>query len=384
MNILFVADNGVPRLGRASDSRMVFIANLLSESYQVSILNRYTSSRSKRIENVPLNVSINCKEIINPRDTGRFLSILFWMISVLFEPFVIIRYHMHEKIDCFHVYSGHYIDYLLYYILSRVIGAKVVCEYVEYRSAKKKNRSIYHKINGWLSDNFGARLWDGCIAISNFLEAVVKEVNPNIPVIKITPLCDFSIFEANMLPVAIDSPYILFCGHAGYFEVVKLVIDSYHQSRVSHTKKLVLVLGGHDKQILKIKDYAPDCSILKHLPYDELIAYYKHAFALMIPLRNTLEDLARFPNKICEYVAAGGLIVTTKYGEIPYYFKDGFNAVIADDCSELALAEKLDKIELGQYNVEDIKNNCKKLGMSFFCFDVYRELLANFFSIIIK
>ena len=46
--------------------------------------------------------------------------------------------------------------------------------------------------------------------------------------------------------------------------------------------------------------------------------------ALLIPLRNTIQDIARFPNKLSEYVGVSGLIITTDVGEIKDYFINNY------------------------------------------------------------
>jgi hypothetical protein len=82
---------------------------------------------------------------------------------------------------------------------------------------------------------------------------------------------------------------------------------------------------------------------------------------LMIPLRDTLQDNARFPHKIGEYSASKRPILTTNFGEPKVYFKDGETALLADDYSlssyikklseVLPVKENLDKIGIGGYNV---------------------------------
>ena len=56
---------------------------------------------------------------------------------------------------------------------------------------------------------------------------------------------------------------------------------------------------------------------------------YKNAIALLIPLRPTLQDEARFPHKIGEYLASGNPVISTNYGEVKHYFQDGHDMLIA-------------------------------------------------------
>lgn len=383
MQIVFVGLSGVPYQGRACDPRLATIANLLIKEAEVCILNRYSTLCKRHVNDIALSKAVVIKEIITPCKSKKLSTIVLFVLSVLIEPFVLLRMRCNKRIDILHVYSGHYFDFVLYYCISRLIGAKVIYEYVEYRSEKDKTKSLYHQWNGKMCDRYGAHLWDGCIAISNFLEQQAKAVNPHLPTIKVTPLCDFSIFEKNNKRVNQKEPYLMFCGHANYYEIIKQIIDAYECSVIHRTKKLLLVLSGEENQIRRVKEYAPNSIIKNRLAYEELISYYKNAFALIIPLRDTIEDKARFPNKLCEYTAVGGLIVSTNFGEIPYYFRDGDNAVIAQECTSAAIARKFDEIENGMYDVESIKRKCQETGQIFFSDKAYQTKLPDFIKSII-
>lgn len=377
MKIVFVGLSGVPYAGRACDSRLANTANLLSENAVVEIFNRYSSKKNEALSGIKLSDKVDCVEIIKPRKTRGLWTLILYILSLLKEPYLIIKSHRIEKIDWLHLYTGHYIDFVIYKFISKIIGAKIVYEYVEYRSEKPAT-GLYHKLNNYLCDFKGANLWDACIVISNYLKDVAIMVNPQLPVIKVTPVGDFDLFESNKRSIDIHDDYVMFCGHAGYFDVVKLIIDSFYTSRICKTKKLLLVLGGNINQIKKVIEYEKRCIIKSKISYDELIALYKHAFALMIPLRNNIEDIARFPNKICEYTAAHGLIVTTNFGEMNYYFKNGENAIVADDCTISAISQRLDEVEDGKYNLEEIRENAYMTGKNNFSIEAYKEILYNF------
>ena len=346
MKIVFVGLSGVPYAGRACDSRLANIANLLAEDATVEILNRYSSLSKELLSGIELSDKVKCTEIVTPHKTKGVSTLFRYVLSLLKEPFAIIKSHKKEKIDWLHLYTGHYIDFLMYRLIAKLIGAKIVYEYVEYRS-EKPAIGLYHKINNYLCDFHGAKLWDSCIAISNYLKDVALKVNPKLSVIKVTPIGDFDLFDTNNEVVDIKDDYVMFCGHAGYFDVVKFIIDSFNASEICKINKLLLVLGGNSEQVERVQKYDNNCIIKSKLPYDELIALYKHAFALMIPLRDTVEDVARFPNKICEYTAAHGLIITTSNGEMQYYFKNGENAIMADECTVSAISHRLDEVARG-------------------------------------
>lgn len=377
MKIEFVGLSGVPYAGRACDSRLANTANLLAENATVEILNRYSSLAKESLSGIELSDKVLCTEIIKPRRTKGISTVFRYVLSLLKEPFAIFMSHRKEKIDWLHLYTGHYFDFVMYKLIAKLIGAKIVYEYVEYRS-EKPAKGLYHRINNYLCDFHGAKLWDACIAISNYLKEAALKVNPKLPVIKVTPIGDFGLFEANVKAVDVKEDYVMFCGHAGYFDVVKFIIDSFNTSEIRKTKKLLLVLGGYPDQVERVQKYDNNCIIKSKLPYDELIALYKHAFALMIPLRDSIEDVARFPNKICEYTAAHGFIITTNNGEMKQYFINGVNAVVADECTVSAIAGRLDEVGFGMYNIDEIRGNAYKTGIENFSMEAYKENLYNF------
>lgn len=377
MNIVFVGLSGVPYSKRACDSRLESVANLLSNTEDVVILNRY-SAKKRETNDVGLVSKVVLQEIIESRSTPNFVTIILFLISILYEPFVLFSIHRKRRIDFLHLYSGHFFDFVFYYIISRLLGAKVAYEYVELRSEKITHPNLYHRVNNWLCEKYGPYFWDSCIVISDFLKQEVKRVNPKLPVIKVTPLCDFDQFESNEQEVEIKEPYMMFCGSAGYFDVVKMIIDSYNKSVSKCKRKLLLILRGSDEQIKKVRKYDNSIIIMSDLSYDRLIAYYKHAFALLIPLRETLEDAARFPNKVCEYTASHGLIVTTDFGEMKCFFHDGKNAVVANAFRVDSLVKCLDDIENGKYDLCRIKDNSFQTGIENFSIQAYREKLPTF------
>ena len=167
MNLVFVGLKGVPYLKRACDVRLASFANILSEKNDVTILNRYCSNPHNK--DLVINQNVNIIEIINKKKVYRkAIEFFLFMISIIIEPFRLIGISRRKEIDILHVYSGHFFDFILYYVMSNIIGAKVVYQYVEVRTAKK-NEGLYHKINSYLVDNYGYKFFDGVISISEYI-----------------------------------------------------------------------------------------------------------------------------------------------------------------------------------------------------------------------
>lgn len=381
MHIVFVGLAGVPRLSRACDVRLSFLANLLAREHEVTILNRYSSSAVMMKMDVALDTHVSIKEIITPRKSGKIRSLVLFVLSILIEPYNLLSICCRKKIDVLHIYSSHYLDYLLYWIIGRLIGAKIVAQYVEFRSDHKgRMTNPYHRINGYLCDYWGPKLWDGVIPISDFLQDWALKRNPKLKYQKVTPICDFAVIEQNQIASPIEGDYLLYCGNVGYKWAADLIIDSYKQSIISKSVKLVLVLSGNREKIEEQRKNNPDITILTRLDYDELIACYKYAKGLFIPLKDEIREIARFPNKVCEYLACHGLIITTNVGEMKQFFKDGVNAIVANGFSVSSLKEKLDMMAYNKYDVYSLRKNAYEVGLKHFDINIYETSLSLFFN----
>ena len=375
MNTIFVGLAGVPYRARACDSRLTFIAKMVGVNSSVTILNRYSSLKSKRTDVLQGN-DIQIEEIIKPRRTDGFLTKLFFLLSILKEPFAIYRLNKREHIDIIHIYSEHFFDFILYWFISKITRSKTVFEYVEYRSAFSV-KDVFHRVEYQLYDRYAARFCDGVIAISEFLKDAAVKVNPRIKFFKIPPICDFEYFET-IQPKAFHKCTLLYCGSISYREVVEFIVNAYNRAEISEKCDLVLILSGNEDAIEQMRLMCNDnIIIVSKLPYDKLISYYKGATALLIPLMDKTSEIARFPNKIAEYLASRGIIVTTNIGEIPYYFKDGENAVVANSCDVESFSEKMKSI-IDEVDVTTVKGNAYKTGKKFFSVDSYIDKYYKF------
>jgi glycosyltransferase involved in cell wall biosynthesis len=142
-----------------------------------------------------------------------------------------------------------------------------------------------------------------------------------------------------------DQKYFLFCGALSYIEVVKFIVDSFCLLN-NDAVCLYLVVNGNKEQRDRLEDYLRlnsqknNIKIFSNVDQDKLDAYYKNAAGLLIPLRPTVQDEARFPHKIGEYLASGNPVISTNYGEVKHYFTDRENMLIAESYDTRSFADK--------------------------------------------
>ncbi|MEP7108286.1 MAG: glycosyltransferase [Ferruginibacter sp.] len=277
---------------------------------------------------------------------------------------------------------------LLYYrLVSWLMGFKLVFQYVEYRSSIRV-ASPARRISNYLFDSYCSYFADGAIVISEFLRNVILKRNSKLPVVKLPAICNFNEFTS--IP-ALDTPYpyFLYCGTAEYLPVITFILELYEKIREKNLYNgyLKLVVGANNPQsLVLIREMIDKCKygnniiLLSGIPYTQLIASYKSADLLLIPLRNTLQDLARFPHKISEYTASKRPLISTNIGEPQYYFKNGTSAILAEAYTIDSYIESLAKILPDMGSLDKIGYNGYEVGINNFHYQSNIEALRIFFE----
>ena len=266
-----------------------------------------------------------------------------------------------KQLDVAIISTNSFTSVLYYSLLSKIIGFKTILNHVEYYSAiQKKWYQISTKVNHRLYDNYAPKLVTGIFPISDFLIGQLNRIAPKKPYLKIPTLTEFERY--NSTEILNIGKYFLFCGSAIYKEVIFFIIDSFvllNKPNVS----LFLIINGSETDINEVKKYITkspkknNIIFLSRLSQKDLLNYYRNSQALLIPLRPTFQDIARFPHKFGEYLASGNPVITTNYGEVKNYFRDMENMLVADTYETATFAKKMEF-------VIDNSNLAKQIGLN--------------------
>lgn len=238
---------------------------------------------------------------------------------------------------------------LLYWLLRFILGYKLVYQYVEMRSEIRKPGKS--RLEQWRHEQIDHRVikwFDGVLPISSVLHAWVAQRKPEMPILRVPVLADYNQFFLEKSPDR--PPYFLYCGSAAYSEVIFFIFDAFEALPHHGALELHLIIRGPQAKQKVIRDRAAASplaayiQIFSDLPYEELAQRYVDALGLLIPLRPTKQDAARFPYKVSEYLATGNPVVTTNYGELRGYFRDGENGLVAASYDLAQYVEKLQYI----------------------------------------
>jgi len=369
--ILYVGFNGFPA-GLAQVQRQKLIAKgLVHHGYQVTVLNRYGVHNSN--SNIPAAGTVEGIDYLYASKTAlrenSFLKRNFLKIKGLFGEiaFCFKFFRNSRKNSAIIITTNNFHNVIIYAMLAKLAGVPSILDNVEHFSSVTRKKSLGKSINDKLYDKLGFRLVSKVICISDFLLNIAKQSKPDSLVLKIPAIVDFSEFE---LPIVKDDKhYFLYCGTLSYKEVIVFIIEAFEKLAGSQQFYLYLVCsGGNDKDLNTIKDRISTSKkaelIQFHtaLPYEQLVNLYMNSKALLIPLRHTNQDKARFPHKIGEYSASSSAIISTNTGEMKSYFSDNLNALLCDNYNSSEFSGKMAYVADNPEIAETIGKNGRLLG----------------------
>lgn len=388
MYIVHVGASYFPK-GNAAVQRVRFTYRAVQEAgYSPLIINKECNTdgknlkRANRFDGLPYVYTTSVLRRPSTKVTRKLNS-----ISGLLGEFKLL-FKRRKKISAVILYNTSSFSELIYYrIISRLLGFKLVFQYVEYRSSFA-DRSFFNRLNDKLFDNYCSYFADGVIIISEFLRAQIRKKNKDLPLIKIPVICDFE--EFNVIPQAkVDYSYFLYCGTTEYLPVINFITELYEKVRERnlYSGNLMFIIGVNNQENLEIikknireSRYSENIILQTNMQYKDIIPLYKSADLLLIPLRNSIQDIARFPHKIGEYTASKRPLISTNVGELKYYFKNGESAILADDYTVESYLEFLTPVLSGDRNLDEIGRQGYNVGYNNFHFVSNAEPIKTFFD----
>ncbi|NMC58326.1 MAG: glycosyltransferase family 4 protein, partial [Candidatus Methanofastidiosa archaeon] len=329
MKIVFVGISGFP-YGRAQINRQYLLAlGLAKANCEVTVICRKGVHTKKDGIN-PNGIVDNIKYFYSSGTTFRPDNSITRNVLKIKGFIVEIRIFYRQNFDIAIVDTKSILILFYYRLFSIMFGFKIILSYVEAFSALNNRKKWFYRINDFLFKKYLHKFIDGLIPISQYLQSSVK--NKMIPSFPIPAIVDFNKFNREINEIY---SYFCYCSGPGNIDIIKFLIEAFTLVKASDFS-LILVTSGRNSEIRAIrslidKSEKSDKIILKgYMPYDKLVELLMSSFALLIPMRPILRDIARFPHKIGEYTAAKRPIITTNIGEIRRYFKDGENALVAD------------------------------------------------------
>ena len=282
------------------------------------------------------------------------------------------------------VMSGMFFPLFYYWLFARMKGYKLYYPHHEEPEVTLNRNNLYHRIILFLFNLLAWKMLDGAFPISNYLAEKIKKKAPRLPLLKIPAIVDFDIF--NNIKKTSDSilqKYFMYCGSIVYYEVIEFVIEAFELVPDNEFELHLVISGSSAKkeklhQRIEKSNKKQKIKVFENLDYDVLVKKYINASALLIPLRDTIQDKARLPHKIGEYTASGNVVISNDIGDISFYFQHTENALIADHYDVHEYAGMMEFVIHYPHEAREIGQAGYETGLKVFNYKTYGELIKNF------
>jgi glycosyltransferase involved in cell wall biosynthesis len=273
----------------------------------------------------------------------------------------------------------------------KLSGIPIILELCEW-SISHRNTDLKTRIQNWFLTTPLFFFADGVIAISTFIKQRVSDfsdrVKRDIPCL-ITPiLVKSDNYQCNV-------PYLpngdlLFCGILDQTDIVLFLLNVMVELKENGlTRKLGITGKAFNpsnleriKSEIQKRDLSELVILRGYLPEEGLIKSYCSASVLLAPLPSGDRSIARFPNKIGEYLASGRPIVTTSIGDIPKYLTNEESAYLVDPDDVKGFATAVRDVLNNPVKAEKIGKRGYEVAMKYFDPKANGKLIMEFIETI--
>lgn len=286
----------------------------------------------------------------------------------------------------------------------QVVDAPVNALFYLKKYARKHNIRLIHDSVEWYSpeqfkngklavsyiikDKYNTKWIDkqfSVIAISTFLEAHFK--SRGIKVVRIPVIMDISAMPCEKR-TAEDKTVFLYAGSPGKKDYIAEIIKGFAMLPQELLTRAELQLLGISKEQLTTLCGVEESAIgqlgstlvcLGRVPREEVLNRLA-ATDFTVLLRSEIQRYAKagFPTKAVESLATATPVITNITSDLWMYLKDGYNSIIAEDCSPAAFSKALDKaISLSSEEKKLMYINARKTSEDYFDYRLYNQKISE-------
>lgn len=230
---------------------------------------------------------------------------------------------------------------------------------------------------------------NGAIVISDAIKRNVLKINPNIKLLKIPVLEDFSQTKFDGNQIKNTEKYCFWMGDVnGYQKDVLFIIKACGEVYKSGLAINFYVSGPYSNITLsRIEEVANQYNFpiqnIKMLGYISEVAlneYCRNAFLFIVPLWNDERSKSRFPTKIATFMQVGKPVISCNIGEIANLLTDSQNVLLYSEGDHFDLAKKIVRLFDDQDLYEKLAKESYDFASKHFNYLSYSENLKLFFN----
>ncbi|MEN6292047.1 MAG: glycosyltransferase family 4 protein [Methanobacterium sp.] len=278
---------------------------------------------------------------------------------------------------------------IIVYIICRLNDNVLLFEEDEHPSIYSRNMGfVKRNIYGYCDFHIRYKLYSGYLIMTESL--IQYFLNLGIPEDNMKLIPHTVVIERFVNPISIYkfNKYMCFVGSLnenkdGILSLVKafsIISNKYND--------LHLVIAGYgsklDKQLLfdliHIHNLSPKVHFLGELSSNVIPGLLNNALVLLSCRPYSVQALYGFSTKIVEYLATGKPIVTTAYGDLKNYLKDGVNAFVAESSNYQIFANKIIEVIENYDKAIEVGQKGKELAVNSFNPTTQAKMIIDFVS----
>lgn len=389
LSVAFCGLSGFPHATSPAVQRMTAMAKALrAEHMRVRIINRKgIMAPDADIPDKPHGTYAHVPYLtasgMMTRPTGFLRRNARKLRAVIAEGIILLKLRRKQRLDVV-VLDTSYLWLIVWHkLLQLLLGHRLVYQYVELRSqVGRSKKSLLQRWTHYWIDHRAIHWFDGIMPISRHLQAWLYDRRYRGHVHRVPVVTDYTHFTRQRQPSTV--PKFVYCGGLAYYEVITFLIEAFEALPAEEPAQLHLIVNGaqdaYQQLEARIAKSARRADIVVHsgLSQESLAQAYADATALLIPLRPTAQDEARFPFKISEYLASGNPVITTAYGEFPYFVQDGESALITSEYDVTTYAQKMAFVLANHEDAQAIGEAGRLVGLAHFHYPSIQVGLARF------
>lgn len=278
---------------------------------------------------------------------SRFLNIFFPSLYL---------FRKRKSINYVITFQNDFINTVFLLISSKILSKPYIhiqVDYYDWETFSRNKGGIKKRIrylNYSLRHNFLNRFVNGSIVVSTFLKnhyvsLGIKEEN----VLLQPHLVKVDNFDEVRREPIFQNEIISFgvLGSINHHNGITDLLVAFKEVTDKNDKVELMLIGGSEQDFNYCKEKAKEL----HLPgkikyigkvhYTKLAGVMKKCDAFILPRPASTEAIAGFPTKVGEFLSSKRPMIITNYGDIPVYFKDQYNALLANSSDPGSIAKKI-------------------------------------------
>lgn len=344
-HVVFIGLSGFP-IGMAAIQRQKLLGRALSnQGWRVTVIcTRSTHPSNAKIRKVGSYKGIVYVYLYSPyRNNSFIIRNTQKLFAPLLEFLLLLKLNKRYKIKAAIVSNRNsFIDSIKYFLFSRIIKFRLLINLVEIYKGRA-NTSLKNRINDYLFNKMGLFFYDAFLPISDYISdyfSFTKKRFHKVPVIADVKAIH-EVEKENK-----EQPFFLFCGAAAYYKSLNFIIEAFSLVKDNDCKLIIVTNGSKqelDKVYQKIQAHSGEekIRVLKNLSDHELHVLYKSSVGLLLPLFDSLQDKARFPHKLAEYLSSGTVILANPIGDIVNYLSDKENVLYSKAGDQMSFSQNM-------------------------------------------